>query len=51
MEDIVHKKNIVVQERMEKLRQHELTKITRALGTALKEVSKRVKVIDKDKEN
>ena len=49
MVNIAHKKSIVAQERVERARQLELTKVQRAAERALKEAAKNVKVVDKVK--
>ena len=49
MVNIAHKKSIVAQERVERARQLELTKVQRADDRALKEATKNVKAVDKVK--
>ena len=46
---IAHKKSIVAQERVERVRQFELTKVQRVVDRALKEAAKNVKAVDKVK--
>ena len=49
MDVIAYKRSIVAQEKKEKSRQNELTKIKRATDRVLKEDAKSVKAVEKEK--